>query len=436
MAGVSHRNSSGGGEPADLTADRISNLPWNVLDIILGKLPITDTVRTSLLAKSWRYKWLSLSEFVLDSNEFSESLGCRDDVWGSIASIVNNFLLNHSDAIKKFVLKTYCASHYSDVYQWIHFLSKEGIEIFMLEEYGNELFMMSSHLFSFKQLKGLFLGSCALRIPPTFGKFNFLWELLLRDVAMSDEDLEHLIIACPALERLTLLSIGGLNHLKIRASNLKCLLIDYGYEDIDIEDGGNLVVVTVATTFLEREEEVALNWRSVIRSLSGLNSLLNLGLSGGLIRLLAADYGLDKFPLRNSSLTSLYLHCIRFESVEVFRVCLSFLSSCLNLQRLRFSVESAKGPKLILGFFQENRERFSFPNLRSVQMRYVSGMGSALDFLEFVGSHSPSLREVIILKDGKIDLPGTRIYNICSRLRRSCPGAEVQYLPAGPNCFM
>jgi len=283
MAGV-NPISSDGGEPADLTADRISNLPWNVLDIILGKLPITDAVRTSVLAKGWRYKWLSQSEFVLDSNEFSESLDYRDDGWDSISSVVNNFLLNHSDCIKKFVLKTYCASHYSDVYQWIHFLSKEGIEIFMLEEYGNEFFMMSSHLFSFKQLKGLFLGSCVLRIPPTFGKFNFLWELLLRDVAMSDEDLEHLIIACPALERLTLLSIGGLNHLKIRAPNLKCLLIDYGYKDINIEDGGNLVVVTVATTFLEREEEVALNWRSVIRSLSGLNSLLNLGLSGSLIR--------------------------------------------------------------------------------------------------------------------------------------------------------
>jgi len=69
-------------------------------------------------------------------------------------------------------------------------------------------------------------------------------------------------------------------------------------------------------------------------------------------------------------------------------------------------------------------------------MRYVSGMGSALDFIEFVGSHSPSLREVIILKDGQVDLPSARIYNICSRLRRSCPVAEIQYLAAGPNYFI
>ncbi|PHT58770.1 hypothetical protein CQW23_01133 [Capsicum baccatum] len=43
------------GRPA---ADRISNLPCNVTEQILGSLPLRDTLRTSILSRDWRYKWV------------------------------------------------------------------------------------------------------------------------------------------------------------------------------------------------------------------------------------------------------------------------------------------------------------------------------------------------------------------------------------------
>ncbi|PHT93209.1 hypothetical protein T459_01091 [Capsicum annuum] len=42
--------------------DTISNLPCNVLDGILGCLPLKDAVRTSILSKDWRYKWVTRAE--------------------------------------------------------------------------------------------------------------------------------------------------------------------------------------------------------------------------------------------------------------------------------------------------------------------------------------------------------------------------------------
>ena len=47
--------------------DTISNLPCNVLDVILGCLPWKDAVKTSILSKDWRYKWVTRQE--LDFND-------------------------------------------------------------------------------------------------------------------------------------------------------------------------------------------------------------------------------------------------------------------------------------------------------------------------------------------------------------------------------
>ncbi|CAK9185951.1 unnamed protein product [Ilex paraguariensis] len=44
--------------------DRLSDMPWDILDNILGCLPIKDAVRTSVLSRKWRYTWVYLSNIV------------------------------------------------------------------------------------------------------------------------------------------------------------------------------------------------------------------------------------------------------------------------------------------------------------------------------------------------------------------------------------
>lgn len=52
-----------------MKSDTISNLPCNVLDEILGSLSLKDAVKTSILSKDWRYKWLTRAELYF-SDEF------------------------------------------------------------------------------------------------------------------------------------------------------------------------------------------------------------------------------------------------------------------------------------------------------------------------------------------------------------------------------
>ncbi|KAE9454470.1 hypothetical protein C3L33_13621, partial [Rhododendron williamsianum] len=54
------------------TSDIISYLPSNVTENILKGLPLRDAVRTSVLSRKWRYKWVTLPELVFNDKFFLE----------------------------------------------------------------------------------------------------------------------------------------------------------------------------------------------------------------------------------------------------------------------------------------------------------------------------------------------------------------------------
>lgn len=41
-------------------SDIISNLPEDIIERILGRMPKRDSVKTSFLSRNWRYKWTTL----------------------------------------------------------------------------------------------------------------------------------------------------------------------------------------------------------------------------------------------------------------------------------------------------------------------------------------------------------------------------------------
>ncbi|XVF43337.1 hypothetical protein PTKIN_Ptkin02bG0032500 [Pterospermum kingtungense] len=53
-------------------SDKISNLPDNITEQILGRMPIRDAVRTSVLSTNWRDKWTTLSDLVFDAQVSNE----------------------------------------------------------------------------------------------------------------------------------------------------------------------------------------------------------------------------------------------------------------------------------------------------------------------------------------------------------------------------
>ncbi|KAK6782754.1 hypothetical protein RDI58_020550 [Solanum bulbocastanum] len=79
--------------------DTISNLPCIFLNAILGCLPWKDAVKTSILSKDWKYKWVTRQE--LDFNdEFFKSFKQDEEV----KRIIYQVLLVHKGPILKFRL--------------------------------------------------------------------------------------------------------------------------------------------------------------------------------------------------------------------------------------------------------------------------------------------------------------------------------------------
>ncbi|KAL2925429.1 hypothetical protein RDABS01_022948, partial [Bienertia sinuspersici] len=296
------------------------------------------------------------------------------------------------------------------MYQWIQYLSEQDVEVLAIRDLCNSYFKMPSYLFSFEKLKSLSLTTCAVRIPSTFTKFNFLNELILRDISICDPDLARLICSCPLLENLILWHIFGLKSLVIHAPRLTKLMIDTGFEDLFIGAAPILSTVIITASLRKPEDRVILNWHSVIRCLSGLGSLESLVLSGDLIKVLAADYGLENFPLRNNAVKYLTINNISFQNVKVLRVCLSLLSSCHNIRSFRFS---GKLGEILLS----QLENVTFICPANVDM------GCAVNFIEFVISQSPNLMFLHIQKGGNAAMEVIRVSSILQRFRWSCPRA-------------
>ncbi|KAK9276131.1 hypothetical protein L1049_005662 [Liquidambar formosana] len=106
------------------TSDIISGLPGNIIKCILGRLPIRDAVRTSILSRKWRYNWIILPQLVFDKRFFKVMGKDREFKLHEFRGIASKLLLFQSGPILKFVL--HVPIDYSvrilDIGQWIFFL--------------------------------------------------------------------------------------------------------------------------------------------------------------------------------------------------------------------------------------------------------------------------------------------------------------------------
>ncbi|KAG5532604.1 hypothetical protein RHGRI_027035 [Rhododendron griersonianum] len=84
--------------------DIISDLPRNIIESILERMPIRDAARTSILSSKWRYIWTTISQLVLDDQFFEETFRIKPIVQRELAIAVENILLLRNGPIQKFVL--------------------------------------------------------------------------------------------------------------------------------------------------------------------------------------------------------------------------------------------------------------------------------------------------------------------------------------------
>lgn len=85
--------------------DFISNMPDDVINNILERMPIQEAVRTGILSKESRYKWTMLTQLVFDNNFYKFLQVTRS--YSHYGGIISRLLLHLKGPLTKFVLWIY-----------------------------------------------------------------------------------------------------------------------------------------------------------------------------------------------------------------------------------------------------------------------------------------------------------------------------------------
>ncbi|KAJ6752964.1 F-BOX PROTEIN-LIKE [Salix koriyanagi] len=381
--------------------DRISNLPWDVLDTILVRLPLRDAARTSILSSKWRYKWTNLSQFILDDKCIHNFISDKASRWIEIRKIIDQVQSNHNGPIEKFKLAAYCCPNYSDLDQWIRFLIEKGIKELIIQEFSViKHFKLPDSVFCGPKLSHLELYGCILRLPSSFKGFDCLKILQLSHVLIISDALEHLIRNCPVLEKLTLLNLQNLAYIRIYNPNLKYVKIDSAFEDICLEHSLLLASVDIRmlpTTLQHPDQGKVCTLIRVFGSLRGINRL---SLSNQFLEFLANKDVPEKLPTPFNSLLALELKEIRFASLKGIAASISILRSSPNLKDLLVTVDPCdeiSKPVMDLVTAQLQSD-FYFDQLKVVKIRGIIGTRIEWEFLRLILAHSPVLESMTIVK--------------------------------------
>lgn len=267
-----------------LRIDRISHLPWPILDNILGKLSIKEAIRTSILSKEWRYKWINISKLDFDYDVVTD-LGDTDDA-SRLIMLIYSVLLSHSGGIHKFEISAYNERMEIMCYHldtWIKFLAKNGVKELILACYPDELYKIPSCLFSCQQLTHLEMYKISLELPSDFKGFPKLVSLVLYKFFDNAEVLSSLICNCPVLQILDLKYFMLSTCLTIRAPKLEYLSLDGFLSAIILDNCPSLENISMQLTTEEpriRGHEKQNLTCNLLQDLSRLPSLKNLDISG------------------------------------------------------------------------------------------------------------------------------------------------------------
>ncbi|KAK1394851.1 hypothetical protein POM88_013907 [Heracleum sosnowskyi] len=214
------------------SVDIISNLPGNLIDLILKRLPLHDAARMSVLSKTWRDIWVMHPRLVFD-DDFSYQLLSkrflkknRETQLYEISRTISGILLAHRGPILKFQLylpEDLPLHHYSDTIFWIKNVSDSGVRKLKLFNHAFSPYKIPSYLFSCSKLTNLSLIGCQLTPPPKFEGFCNLISVMFVDVTITAD-----MSFGAQLEELDLQYCTGIEHLGCHLkyySNLTVLLI-------------------------------------------------------------------------------------------------------------------------------------------------------------------------------------------------------------------
>lgn len=172
----------------DCGSDRLSNLPHNLIDLIVERLPIHNAARTSILSKTWRNVWKMHPHLVFDEQFFQQLLSKKDTqtLDNEVLRIISNILLVHCGPILVFhLLIPRDLPLVVETDFWIKSISENGVQKLELLNRNQVAYKMPSYFFSCSELSDLSLTHCILDPPHGFGGFNNLLNVHLVSVKIT-----------------------------------------------------------------------------------------------------------------------------------------------------------------------------------------------------------------------------------------------------------
>lgn len=397
--------------------DRLSSLPWDVLDTILGKLPLRDAARTSVLSRKWGYKWTGLSQLIVDDKCIRGSVSDKAARWAEIKKIIDQIRSRHHGPIEKFKLIAYCCPNYSHLDDWITFLTEKGIKELSLQEFSFIMhYKLPSCVFSCPKLSCLELFGCLLRLPSSFRGFDCLKTLQLSQVSITSDTLEILVSNCYILERLTLLNIDHLSHIKIHNQNLRYVKIDCKFGDICLGNSSILATVDIrmfpmyGRSVQQPDEKGRLC--NLVRVLGSLLSTKRLSLSNHFLEYLVNDVVPPSLPTL-ASLLALNLTEIRFTNLKEIVASIFILRSSPSLKDLHITVKASNEVyDPVMELMTQCYCGIYFNHLNVVNIRGIFGTETEWEFIKFLLCHSPALESMTIVKYRGERIPESELLSV------------------------
>ncbi|XP_019188343.1 PREDICTED: F-box/FBD/LRR-repeat protein At1g13570-like [Ipomoea nil] len=213
--------------------DVISELPAEIKERILERLPTRDAARTAILSTGWRDVWLGLGRIVVDSDLLQCVQRRQGDKTIAFVNMINVILLRQAGPVKKFTLCIYLSSlqlQQSDFDRWFLFLSRNGIQelkIFLADWGRHEYkYKLPYCILTCPTIKKLKLGYFVFYLPiKACSIFSGLTSLVFEGVKFSDE-LNGIVYKIPNLEKLEFdCFCFGISNFKIRVPKLESLSI-------------------------------------------------------------------------------------------------------------------------------------------------------------------------------------------------------------------
>ncbi|RWR81289.1 F-box/FBD/LRR-repeat protein [Cinnamomum micranthum f. kanehirae] len=396
------------------------------MDLILTGLPVRDAVRTSILSKKWRYKWVSIPDIY-----FEEDCLMKDESKPDHVNDVDQVLSHHVGPICKFSCLCYVptGSHFD---RWIDILSMNGIKKLILEMMlFEEYYDVSPSVFNCQQLCHLELIYCILEVPPTFKGFHNLSVLVLTEVSISAEAIAFLISKCPLLETLKLLT-KTCPAFHIHAPNLRYLELDGDFHFLSIGSCPHLTNMSLDYWFrLGYSGYTYLEGSDFLQFIECSLAIERLALRGTVLEFLC-----DGSIPKKLSATYDHLKCLEFEirvNSDEILVILCILRSAPNLEELKIRYFTVAKTRFDLseeyGEFWGAVTQFDclLSHLRTVE---IFGLAMLLD-LEFIGcilSNAPVLETMKVYTNENVkneDVP--RLLDELMHFQRAST-AEIKYM--------